>query len=50
MLLTAAIVAEDAGIEKSVPAASPSFASSVEPSPSSSLLLLKYAASPEPAL
>ena len=48
--VTAAIVPLDAGMEKSVPAASPSFASSLSPSPSSSISLLPYAASPDPAL
>ena len=36
--VTAAIVPVEAGIAKSVFAASPSFASSIEPSPSSSIL------------
>ena len=50
VFVTAAIEPVEAGRSKSVFAALPSFDSSVEPSPSSSILLLKYAASPEPAL
>ena len=50
VFVTAAIEPVEAGRSKSVFAASPSFDSSVEPSPSSSILLLKYASSPEPAL